>query len=178
MPRYTHEIKERAYRIYYDTRNISEVVRSLKKDYPKLSKSTVLQWADEHDHRGKDWYERVRETEIAHHDKIDETIAGDRRNIIHEARGFKFRLIEQMPALEAKTLEGAVFAFEKISKFILEQSGSDRDSEQTARESVSTLLLVLKEDKEIGPVLERRWDQIEKRFYEVLKKIRKSEAKK
>lgn len=178
MPRYTHEAKERAFRIYYDTRNLSEVVRVLKREYPKISKATVYQWSQERDARDLNWDDRCKKNEVAHHDKIDETIAGERRKIIGEAQAFKERLYTLMPSLEAKTLEGAVFAFEKISKFILEQSGSDRDSEQTSREAVSALLLVLQEDPRIGPLLEERWSEVEKRFYEVLKQIRKSEAKK
>ncbi|MBN8223060.1 MAG: hypothetical protein J0L53_19250 [Spirochaetes bacterium] len=178
MPRYTHEVKERAFRIYYETRNLSEVVRVLKRDFPKISKATVHQWAEEKDARDLNWYERSKRNEAAHHEKIDETIAGERRKIIGEAQAFKGRLYDLMPALEAKTLEGAVFAFEKISKFILEQSGSDRDSEQTARESVGALILVLRDDPELGPIIDRRWDAIEEKFHEVLKKIRKAEAKK
>lgn len=178
MPRYTHEVKERAFRIFYDTRNLSEVVRVLKREYPKISKATVHQWSEERDARGLDWNERCKKNEIAHHEKLDETISGIRREVIREASAFKERLYGSLPTLEAKTLEGAVFAFEKISKFILEQSGSDRDSEQTARESVGALIVVLRDDPELGPIIDRRWDDIEEKFHEVLKKIRKSEAKK
>lgn len=178
MPRYTHEVKERAFRIFYNTRNLSEVVRVIKREYPKISKATVHDWAQEKDARGLTWDERCKRNEIAHHDKLDESISGVRREVINEAQAFKERLYSSLPALEAKTLEGAVFAFEKISKFILEQTGADRGSEQTAHESVGALILVLQDDPELAPILERRWPEIEKRFYEVLKKIRKTEAKK
>lgn len=178
MPRYTHEVKERAFRIFYDTRNLSEVVRVLKREYPKISKATVHEWAQEKDARGLDWYERSKQTEIAHHSKIDDRIAGARRQIIDDVTRAKERLMEQVPTLQAKTLDGAIYALTNAGKFILEQTGADRDSEETARQSVSALLAVLQEDEEIGKLLEKRWVQVEKRFYEKLKEIRKAEAKK
>lgn len=178
MPRYTHEVKERAFRIYYDTRNLSEVVRVLKREYPKISKATVHEWSQEKDARGFNWDERSKKTEVAHHNQVDERIAGARRDIIADVTTAKARLMEQIPTLQAKTLDGAIYALTNAGKFILEQSGADRDSEETARQSVSALLSVLQEDEEIGKLLEQRWPQVEKRFYEALKQIRKSEEKK
>ncbi len=178
MPRYTHEVKERAFRIYYDSRNLSEVVRVLKREYPKISKATVHEWSQEKDARGLNWDERCKRTEVAHHDKIDESIAGARREIISEVSRAKELLVQQLPSLQAKTLDGAIYSLIGAGKFILEQSGADRDSEETARQSVTALLSVLQEDEKIGKLLEQRWSQVEKRFHEKLKQIRASEAKK
>lgn len=176
--RYKNSDKERAFRIFYDTGSLSEVVRRMRASLPRLAKATVAKWAKEADSRGRDWYARRNEIQAAAHDNLDEQLAADRRDILKTAAQFKERLVNQLPAIEAKTLEGATFAFTALSKFILEQSGADRDSEQTAKEAVSALILALKDDPEIAEMLEKKWSEIETRFYAHLERVQKKEKKK
>ncbi len=175
--RYTHSDKERAFRIFYETGSLSETTRMMRKSLPHLSKATIAAWSEQKDSRGKTWFERRAEIQAAHHEKTDDQLSSDRKEILQNAQKFRGRLLEQLPALEAKSLEGSVFAFTALSKFILEQSGADRDSEQTAREAVTSLILALKDDAEIATLLERKWDEIEKRFYEHLQRAQKGSSK-
>lgn len=175
--RYGHSDKEHAFRVFYETGSISETARQIRKTHPKISKATIAKWANEKDARGKTWVDRRTEIQAAHHDRVDDQLATDRKEILSNAQRFRDRLIEQLPVLDAKTLEGATFAFTSLSKFILEQSGADRDSEQTARDAVQSLILALKDDAEIGDMLERKWPEIEKRFYEHLGRIQQAGKK-
>jgi hypothetical protein len=176
--RYPESLKERAFRIYYDTGSLSEVVRVLKKEFKGISKSTISKWALEADARGKNWYERRSEIQAKNHEHVDEQIAGDRKKLLQESAKFNDRLLSQLPALEAKTLEGATFAKIALSKFMLEQSGTDRNSEQTAKNAINAFMLALKEDSEIAAILDRKWPSIEERFYNHLERLEKADRKK
>ena len=110
----------------------------------------------------------------AHRGAVDSTLARDRQKILAEAQAFKERLYSQLPQLEAKTLEGAVNAYQSISNFILKQSGEDRSSQETAQEAVQALLLALRADKDISIILDKKWNLIEKDFFANLEKIKKS----
>lgn len=170
---YGHDVKERAFQLYYTSGSLSEVTRLLKKTHPKLSKSTVAKWADEKDARGKNWYDRRNDIQVAHNTQVDKTIAQERKKILQETKEWMENINAQRNNLTAKTSEGAINAFTSLSNFYLRESGADRESEETAKEAVSALLVVFKEHKEIGPVLERDWENIEKQFYNALEKIKK-----
>ncbi len=173
---YTATDKERAFKVFYETGTLSQTVRILKTTdgFQKISKSTLAGWALERNVNGETWYERRGKIEKAHRNAVDETLAKDRRQILVEAQAFKERLYSQLPQLEAKTLEGAVNAYQSISNFILKQSGEDRSSQETAQEVVQALLLALKNDQEISLILDKRWATIQDNFFKNLKKIKKS----
>lgn len=175
--RYTNTDKEQAFRIYFETGSISETTRRMKKFLPHISKATVSGWSKEKDGRGLDWLARRQEIQAASNKGLDKQLASDRKEILGNAQAFRERILAQLPVLEAKTLEGATFAFTSLSKFILEQSGADRDSQQTAREATTALILALKDDPEIADILERKWPEIEKRFFTHLERVQKQAAK-
>jgi len=159
--RYDDMAKEKAYRLFVIGKSITEIAKELKKEWPTVSKSTVAKWAKEKDARGLTWDERRTQVVVARNANLDNKLAEDKRNIRDQSYKIKEMLFTKMALADVKTVEGATFAFDKISRFYLEL-GDDERKNPHPMEVVRMLMEIFCEIPEVRAVIETHWDAIQK----------------
>lgn len=161
MTRYDDMAKDKAFRLFVIGKSITEIAKELKSEWPTVSKSTVAKWAKEKDARGLTWGERRMQITVARDENLDSRLSADRKNILKQSIALKEDLYTKMASANVKTLEGAIFAFDKISKFILELSEADKKNPHPM-EVVHALMEVFREIPEVREVIEKHWDSIQR----------------
>jgi len=159
--RYDDIAKEKAYRLFVIGKSITEIAKEMKRDFPTVSKSTVSKWAKEKDARGLTWDERRTAIVTARETNLDSKLSLVRKKILEQSFEIKEKLYGKMLNADVKTFEGAVFAFGKISEFILELSEAEKKNPHPI-EVIQTFMTVLSEIPEVRDSIEKHWDEIQK----------------
>ena len=159
--RYDDMAKEKAFRLYVIGKSITEIAKELKSDWPTVSKSTVAKWAKEKDVRGLSWDERRTQIAVARNNTTDSKLSVDRKKIMEQSMHIKEIIFEKMQTADVKTLEGATFAFDKISRTILELSEAEMKNPHPM-EVAQALMEAFREIPEVSEVIEKHWDEIQR----------------
>ena len=159
--RYDDMAKEKAYRLFVIGKSITEIAKELKAEWPTVSKSTVAKWAKEKDARGLTWDERRTQVVVARNANLDLKLGEDKKKILEQSQQIKETLFSKMGRADVKTLEGAIFAYDKICRFIMELSEDSRENPHPM-EVVRMLMEVFCEIPEVRAVIEAHWESIQR----------------
>ncbi|MBE7413368.1 MAG: hypothetical protein HS129_15125 [Leptospiraceae bacterium] len=182
---YNQSVINRAFNLFLLGNNPEQIEGILKSDFPKITANTIRNWAEKPDALGEVWEDKRKAVDNAARKRIIDQASTQRSKIFAKTDTLINAAYNQIvdesgkAIVEAKTLEGMLYAFKAISEFQLKLE-KDEESGFSPMQSAEILLEVLNEIPSVRKAIKTAWPEIQRKLtarFDIISKPKQVEGK-